>query len=333
MPRNPSQGHVGEAFERRTELAIKLAHDWMSAMNMTQRGLSRRLDVDQSVLSRFLSKHPGYGPGPKRPRILKLLEDIEQFCTHVEDVNLWEEDGLFNEDDDLRVWARAHTLRLRHLRQSHSSGESLVRVSELAAQAVHFPMPYKPYTCVNTELAISIALYREFHTRSSSDKLVLSSMRRVDQLEKAILDSVVELDVAEDVRTSERAKGIGFAASARGYAGLMLGDGQLVQRARDGFLGSVALEHQPSTRLWHNALHFIEVLLSRSYEGASEWSCMAAEVAMKCSSESLRVALADKDLEHLRSHWMTVAPRRWSNDEVQTLAVGSRRVGCPCCPC
>ena len=304
MPRNPHQGHVDEALERRTELAIKLAHDWMAAMNMSQRGLSRRLNVDQSVLSRFLSQQPGYEPAPKRPRILKLLEDIEQFCTQVEDVSLLQEDGIFDDENDLRVWARAHTLRLRHLRQLSVPGESLARVSELAAQALNFPSDYRAYTCINTLLAISIALFKEYDARTCSGPLIMSSIRRVDALEASARAGILEVDLDEAQTSEQTGRAIGFASVARAYAGLRLDDAVLLDKGAEGLLEAASYACPPAAKLWHNLLHFVDLALAANLPRATEWSRRAEALARVAEgSEGLALALADQSLEQVRAHW------------------------------
>jgi len=274
-------------------------------MNMSQRGLSRRLGVDPSMLSRFLSQQPGYEPGPKRPRILKLLEDIEQFCTQVEDVSLWQEDGVFDEEDDVRVWARAHTLRLRALRQMSIPGEALVRVSELSAQALCFPPAYRPYVCINTELAISVAMYKEFEARSSTEGLIRGSVRRVDALEQAALVGIRDLSLDEAGIDEQTGRAKGFAAVVRAYAGLRIEDASLVRIGADGLIEAAQHPCPPAARLWHNLLRFVDLALRLGTDGVDDWSRRAADLAMRSrGSEALSLALADQSVSRLRSHWI-----------------------------
>lgn len=307
MPRNPHQGHVDEALQRRTELAVKLAHDWMAAMNMSQRGLARRLDVDQSVLSRFLSQQPGYEPARNRPRILKLLEDVEQFCTRVEDVSLWQEDGVFDSSDVLDVWWRAHTHRLRSLRQDPDPSRALLYVGELVGQALFLPMPYKPHACINTELAISVALFHESSLNSCSDELVRRSLESVESLLDAARQTVPELEIESKERDEHMARALCYAAVSCGYAGLRLSDGGLIQQAAQGFMECTKLWSRPVTRVWHNALHFMERLLEREHPDGVRWSLELVN-GVDPGLESLRVALEDHDLGRVRQLYLREAP-------------------------
>jgi len=295
MSSRESELHLHE----RARDAIRLAHQWMQAMRASQRGLSRRLGVDQSLLSRFLSQQPGFEPSLKRPRILALLEAIEQCCSHVEDID-YADLGRPGIDDPFRLWIDAHVSRLRQLRQRTRSGEALTRLPELYAQALSFPPPHRWHACVNTELCLAVVLSHEFEERLSSDSLVRASVEWIEPLERTAAE---DLEAAPEA-TEDRARCHNYAAVARVYAGLRLGDDSLVEAGMEGMLASTKLEHRPLTRVWHNTLVLTNTLLEAEHARADVWVRRVGEEARKTPNPmSLRSALLDRSTERLRTAW------------------------------
>jgi len=306
MPRKPHPGHVDEALRRRTELAIRLAHDWMDAMNASQRGLAERLQVDQSVLSRFLSQQPGYEPAPTRPRILKLLEDIEQFCSHVENVALWIDDEFFAPDDDLRVLFRAHTARLRQLRQMPDPAEALVRLPELSAQALLFPDPYALYACANTLLGISVLSYSLRAQIACSQALLKNTSIRIDRLAEG---AFAALERGVGMPEEDRARILSYQGTSQSYIGLATADTELLQSGVRRALDAVLYQNRPLNGVWLNVVQLLEHVLEIGHPLARTFSEEALKRAQSYENEALRMAMVERSMERVRSHWRELAPR------------------------
>jgi len=302
MPRSSNRKNITEGLHQRTELAIKLAFEWMEVMNSSQRGLAARIGVDQSVLSRFLSQQPGYEPLPSRPRLIRVLEQIEAICSHLECVAPVSEDQVTAAADDMETLFRSHLLRTRHLRQHFSPPEVLSRIGELCAQAVLFPPRYRVYACNNVLFVLSNAIFRD-QDRVGSRELLESSLARVRELEHVAIAAGRDLECEEAERSAELAATLSYAAVSRAHAALRLEDEDLLATATGQLLEATKHARRPQGGAWRNALQFVEHLLAIEHPEAKTWSERALERALEDRSEALRVALHDKELGLLRAHW------------------------------
>jgi len=303
MPRRSTE--TSQQLRRRTELAIQLAYKWMEALRSSQRGLARRLGTDQSVLSRFLSQQPGFEPAPGRPRLMKLLERIEGTCSHIESVEYFTDAGSKAVDDFEAVF-QAHVVRLRTLRQQYGSADGLARMGELSGIARCLPMPYRPYACNNTLLAISILIHGD--DGQCSEELLRATLQRVRELEQTAIPAIDELDVGTREKGEEYARAAGYSGVSRAYSGLRLEDDALVSTGVEQALAATKHLYGPQGEIWHNALALLERLLSAGHPEAVAWSERAAKMAEKDRSEALRAGLVDRNLEHLLVHWRKCVP-------------------------
>jgi len=306
MPRKPNRGHVDDALRRRTELAVKLAHQWMDAMNASQRGLATRLNVDQSVLSRFLSQQPGYEPTPARPRIMKLLEDIEQHCQHLENVEAWLDEGSFSSADDLRIHFRAHAARLRQLGRHSDPGYVFARLPELCAQARLFPGLYLKHACINTLLEISVASFSLHRHGSCSPDLLKHTAARVLLLERSAHEA---FEGSDEETEEDQARTLNYAGISQAYIGLALADASLAEDGIRKAVESTLRETQPVSGVWLNALQLLEHLFAVRHGSAEHWSGVALAAAQSNPCEALRLALVERTVERVRAHWATLAPQ------------------------
>ena len=307
MPRRP-QSDVEPQLRRRAELAIKLAHEWLSVMNASQRGLARRLGADQSVLSRFLSQQPGYEPARNRPRILKLLEDIEQVCSHLEDVEAFQDDGQFDSSNDLERWEDALTIRLRMVRQEADPGRALTRFPELSVQALHFPGLGRAFTCINACLSAAGPIYKEWKARVCSDGLVGESVERVVALERGATEALAASSLEEDVMKRHLSRCHSYAGLVLSFGGLRLGRDDLVMQGIERQFEAVQLPHETKDGVWRNLFGVLNVLLSTQAPKARELALRAAELGRQSSGDSIAVALADREFDSLYAFWRVEAP-------------------------
>lgn len=65
---------------QRYEVAVVLAERWLKEHNRSQSWLANELQVEKSVLSRFLQGEHQYLPTPSRKKIMAILEGIERVC-------------------------------------------------------------------------------------------------------------------------------------------------------------------------------------------------------------------------------------------------------------
>jgi len=307
MPRRP-QSEIDPQLQRRTELAIQLAHEWMSVMMATQRGLARRLGVDQSVLSRFLSQQPGYEPARNRPRILKLLEDIEQLCSQLEDVAPVAEWTEFDATDDVLRWEQTLAVRLRQIRQDPDPGRALTRLPELSVQALHFPGPGRAFACINATLAAAIQLIAEWRVAVCSDRLVRETLSRLGALGCAALENLQELPLERALRLRHEARARSYEGLGRSFAGFRLDDARLVISGCELQIVAAKGPSEPKDKVWHNLLNTLEVMLDEEVDTARDLTCQAAEAGSTSSGQGLKLALADRSLSRVRSVLEEVAP-------------------------
>lgn len=308
MPRKP-QPEVEPQLRRRAELAIQLANEWMAAMNASQRGLASLLDVDQSVLSRFLSQQPGYEPAKNRPRILKLLEDIEQVCVRLEDVVPISGDLSFDPEDDLKRWTCTLAFRLQHLRHYEDPGGALTRFPDLSIQALHVPGPSRVNVCNTASLTAAILMAAEWRSRVCTSELISQTLGRVDALQAAVFETLDATGLDEVVESRHRARSRSYCGTARSYAGLRRQDQNLLKAGFEEQLQACSAEGlQPKDRVWHNLLTLLNILLKKEWPEAALLAHRATEVVRQHPSESLDIALADRDLTSLTSFWGDHAP-------------------------
>jgi len=308
MPRKPSP-EIEPQLRRRAEAAIHLAHEWMSLMSASQRGLARLLGIDQSMLSRFLSQQPGYEPTSRRPRILKLLEDIEQVCSRVEDIAPYSEDGPFDPEDDLFRWECTLALRLRQLRGFEDPGSALTRLPELTIQALHMTGTSRVNACINASLSAAVLMATEWRLRVCSVTLIEQTLRRLDALEATALETLSSLDGIEDsVRSRHRARSLSYCGTARSYAALRLGDATLLDRAVAQQLEACTRTLDPKDGVWKNLLTLLNTLLEQGHEDAQRFADRGSEVARENPSRALAMALIDRELASLESYWADTAP-------------------------
>ena len=307
MPRRP-QSEVQPQLRRRTELAIKLAHEWLSVMNASQRGLARRLGVDQSVLSRFLSQQPGYEPARNRPRILKLLEDIEQACTHLEDVAAFQDDDQFDASNDLARWEDALTIRLRLVRQEEDPGRALTRFPELSIQALHFPGLGRVFASINACLAAAGPVFREWKKIVCSDDLVRETVDRVFALERSAAEALSASQLGPEEKARHLSRCRSYAGLAIGFAGLRLKDVDILLEGLERQFEAAQLPNEPKDGVWRNLFGILNVLLESRAPRATEFARRAADIGRQHPNESISIALTDREFSSLYALWRTEAP-------------------------
>ena len=275
-------------------------------MALSQRGLARRLNVDQSVLSRFLNEEPGSAPSPKRPRALKLLEGLERLCSCLDDViDVPPEE--FDIDDDSSIWEHSFNRRLAILRKQFPPGEALTRIPEMCVQAWNAPPHQRAYVCTNTALEISVCLYKNWRAPECSVELVQQSLRRLRRLHHEaaqLLPAIVD----EADREHHTARCHSYAGVALSYAGLSLRDDDLLGEGVSLALRSAEHRNLPRSGVWPNLLQLLDNLLRLGQSRADEWSSRAAEVASRRGDDSLRIALTDSSIPDLRKSWAAKAP-------------------------
>jgi len=75
-----SGAESSEALKMRYDSAVSRAESWLAENNRPQTWLAEQLDVEKSVLSRFLRGEQRYTPSPSRRKMLAILEGIERIC-------------------------------------------------------------------------------------------------------------------------------------------------------------------------------------------------------------------------------------------------------------
>ena len=283
-------------------------------MGATQRGLARKLGVDQSVLSRFLNQQPGYEPSSARPRAMRVLELIEQFCSHLEDVSVLTDESEFDPTDEIAAWERAINARFRQVRREVDPGFAMSRLPELCAQAFCFPLPHRPYVCVHAELAVSFIMISEERAGICSNELVRQNAARLERLRDLALEDIPGTDrIVDDIGTIRgthdelTARALNYAGLGLAFAGMRIRENRYTDAGVSDLLRSTDYSHRPIMGIWHNVFLVLERLFAGDHPRAVEWAASAADQARKCRGDNLSIAMNERSIPLLREHWSRTA--------------------------
>lgn len=299
---------------RRYQGAVNLANVWMRRTNTSRTGLARILEVDHSVLVRFLNGDPSYKPIPSRPKMVRILEQLLRICS-IDDVVHGVPDcpnAQKLRDDDFRAFAEC-LYRLEKLRTECQPEEGLIRMGGLVSNAIHSSKKYRSAMATNC-LGAMCCFIDKPDSRQLSKEMLEQSIERALRLQKEAVASVHHTKAARIPQCA-----IGYSGYVIANSGYYLDDDRTVRIGLNRLMKSTRMENIYDDGIWPNSLRFLNLLLEERGKSAGRWSRQFRESAKQGSCENIG--------ETLRLMHFPEVEKRWESEEpgiVERLSGGRK---------